>query len=487
MGADAGMRVAIIGGGFGGIAAAVKLEQAGFNDFVIFESSAGPGGTWWDNRYPGCEVDIPSHAYSFSFLRYDWPRTHAKQEELHTYAQHVVDKFGLTSRFRYNTTVESAVWDGASRTYRVRTTDCQELVFDIVISALGLLSNPRYPSWPGLDTFLGATFHTARWDPTVDLEGKRVAIVGTGSTGVQIAPAIAPRVGTLHIFQREPGWIEPKNERDYSRRERWLYRRFPLLEKLDRARIFYRASRKFRAFNASSSAHRKAQSKAIGYIDRTINDPQTRKAVTPDYPYGCKRLVLTSTFYPMLNRSNVELVADAVAEVTATGVIDAKGIERAVDVLILSTGFQASRFLASLKVVGRSGESIQDVWCDQPEAFLGITVPDFPNFFMLYGPNTNGGTSIIAQLERQAEVVVRSLRKLRRSRKQVVDTRPYALSLYNRWIDRQFVKHASVMESGCHNYYHSPTGRNVTQWPRTHPVYYVVTKILPPFGLVYRS
>jgi cation diffusion facilitator CzcD-associated flavoprotein CzcO len=480
------LSVCIIGAGFGGIAAAVKLQRAGFGEFTLFEKSSGPGGTWWDNHYPGCEVDIPSHAYSFSFMRYDWPRTHALREELRDYAAAVVRQFGLQSHIRYDTKVKSATWDGAQKCYVVRTERGDEFTFDVVISALGLLSNPRYPTWPGLDEFQGPVFHTARWDSNVDLRDKRVALVGTGSTAVQIGPAIATKVDKLIIFQREPGWIQAKNERDYTERERARFRRYPLLLKLDRLKIFYAAERRFRAFDVTSSAQAKARAAALTYIEQTIKDPDVRKAVTPTYPFGCKRIVMTSTFYPMLNRDNVDLVPRPVTSVTERSVVDVDGVEHDVDVIILSTGCQPTKFLAGLDVIGIGGRNIHDVWGGQPEAFLGVTVPGFPNFFMLYGPNTNGGTSIIAQLERQAEVLVRSLRHMRRRGKRVVDTRPQALIRYNRWIDKQLTTHASAMESGCHNYYHSATGRNVTQWPRTHSVYYAVTKLLPPFGLLYR-
>jgi cation diffusion facilitator CzcD-associated flavoprotein CzcO len=479
-------KVAIIGAGFGGIAAAVKLQQAGFNDFTIFEKADGPAGTWRFNTYPGCEVDVPSHAYSFSFLKYDWPRTHAHQDELLQYANDVIDQFGLAPHFRYRTAVESAVWSEADKQYTLRTEAGDEFAFDVVISALGLLSNPRYPTWPGLDDFAGRAFHTANWDDSVELAGKRVAIVGTGSTAVQIAPEIAPIVDQLYIFQREPGWIMPKDERDFSKIERARFRRIPGLQKLSRFKIFRTSGNAFKAFDTTTPEHIAARDAALAYIEKTIHDPEVRKAVTPNYPYGCKRIVRTSTFFPILNRSNVELVPKPVVSVTAKGVVDSEGVERPIDVLILSTGFQPTRFLAGLDVVGTGGKSIHAAWNDQPEAFLGITVPGFPNFFMLYGPNTNGATSIIAQLERQAEVVVRALRRMQRTRKRAVDTRPKALTRYSKWIDEQLVKHASAMEANCNNYYHSATGRNVTQWPRTHAVYYAMTKLLPPLGLTYR-
>ncbi|MEO3860324.1 NAD(P)/FAD-dependent oxidoreductase [Acrocarpospora sp. B8E8] len=481
-----GNTVAIIGGGFGGIATAVKLLKAGIEDFTIFEQSPAPGGTWWDNRYPGCEVDIPSHAYSFSFAPRDWPRTHATQPELRDYAESVVEEFGLRPRFRFGVRVESVTWEESAGCYRVRTSDGAEEAYRFVISAVGLLNVPRYPAWPGMDTFEGVSFHTSRWDEEVDLTGKRVAVVGTGSTAVQIVPAIAPQVERLQVFQREPGWVEPKGERAFTPAERARFRRFPALRRLYRFKLFLQSGRRFKAYDLGGSEQRRMRDLCLRYIATAIDDPAVRAAVTPSYPWGCKRPIFASSFYPALNRPNVELVPQAIKEVTPKGVVDDLGVEHEADVLILSTGFQPTRFLSQFTVTGRDGTDIQDFWGDRPRAFLGVTVPGFPNFFILYGPNTNGGFSIIAQLERQAEVAVRAIRTVLRKRVQRVDTHPSALERHVRWVDRQLAKHASAMDAGCHNYYHSPSGANVTQWPRTHFVYYVLCRTQPRSALSYR-
>nr|WP_221375017.1 NAD(P)/FAD-dependent oxidoreductase [Actinoplanes polyasparticus] len=476
------MRVAIIGAGLGGIAAAVKLKKSTSAEFVVFEQSAGVGGTWYDNRYPGCEVDVHSHAYSFSFLRYDWKRTHATQPELLAYAEHVVERFGLTPHLRLNTRVTDLVWEESTSTYTLSTADGDSHEFDVVISALGLLSVPRYPEWPGLETFAGPCFHTSRWEEH-DLTGKSVAVVGTGSTAVQIIPSIAPVAGRVHVFQREPGWIEPKNEREYTERERWTFRNVPLVQRLHRARIFHQGNKRFKGYDVGSRRQRRMREVCERFIAGAIADPRTRAAVTPGYPWGCKRPVLSSTFYPALNRDNVELVPHAVTRVTPTAVVDATGTTRDIDVLILSTGFQPTKFLAGLDVKGRDGRSIHDVWRERASAFLGITVPGFPNFFILYGPNTNGGVSVIAQLERQAEVMVGAVRRMERARHGSVDTSPNATRRFVEWVDRRLATSASAMNSGCHNYYHDPSGHNVTQWPAGHLAYAVATRVLARFGL----
>jgi cation diffusion facilitator CzcD-associated flavoprotein CzcO len=476
------MRVAIIGAGLGGIAAAVKLRKHTSATFVIFEQSAGVGGTWFDNRYPGCEVDIHSHAYSYSFLKYDWPRTHATQPELLAYAEHVVARFGLKPHLRLNTRVTDLAWEESTSTYRLTTAQGDTAEYDVVISALGLLNVPRYPDWPGLDTFAGPCFHTSRWEEH-DLAGKSVAVVGTGSTAVQIVPAIAPAAGRVYVFQRQPGWIEAKHEREFTARERWVYRHVPLAQRLHRARIFHQGNRRFRGYDVNSRRQQRMRALCSDFVASSIVDPAVRKAVTPDYPWGCKRPVISSTFYPSLNRDNVELVPQAVSRVTPTGVVDATGRERKVDVLILSTGFQPTRFLAGVDVKGRDGQSIHDAWRDRASAFLGITVPGFPNFFILYGPNTNGGTSVIAQLERQADVAVAAVRRLERGRKRSIDTSPAAAKWFVEWIDRRMATSASAMNAGCHNYYHDPAGHNVTQWPAGHFTYALATKLVSRLGL----
>jgi len=491
------LRVAIIGAGLGGLAAAVKLRQRTAAEFVIFEQSAGIGGTWRDNRYPGCEVDIHSHAYSYSFLKYEWPRTHATQPELLAYAEHVTKVFGLAAHLRLNTRVTSLTWEESAAHYVLSTGGGERHEFDVVIAAMGLLSVPRYPDWPGLASFSGTCFHTARWEPEHDLNGKTVAVVGTGSTAAQVVPAIAPRVGRLYVYQREPGWIEPKRERAFTARELWLYRHVPLAQRTHRAWLFYQAVRRFKGFDVRSEQQRQLRAACVAFINRSIADPAVREAVTPRYPWGCKRVVLASTFYEAFNRPNVELVPHEVTRATPTGLVDATGAERQVDVLILSTGFQPTSFLAGLEVKGRDGRGIHEAWQGRPSAFLGITVAGFPNFFILYGPNTNGGGSIIHQLERQAEVAANAVRRLERGTVlgrwglgrpvRSVDTKPEAQRRWVGWIDRRLATAASAMDSGCHNYYHVVGGANVTQWPGTHIGYAAATRLLARFGLEGRA
>jgi cation diffusion facilitator CzcD-associated flavoprotein CzcO len=489
--ASRNLRVAIIGAGFGGIAAAVNLRKRTAADFVIFEQAASVGGTWWHNRYPGCEVDVHSHAYSFSFVKYDWPRSHATQPELLQYARDVVDRYGLAPHLRLNTRVTHIRWLDARARYEVRSVavdsadsqPAQTELFDVVISAVGLLSVPRIPDWPGLADFGGAAFHTAEWRPEQDLTGQRVAVVGTGSTAAQLVPVLAEQAARLYVFQREPGWIEPKAVKSFSPAERWVYRSVPGAQRAHRAWLFYKAMQRGKAFDLSSRRQAQRRATCLEFIRTAIADESVRRYVTPRYPWGCKRVVLASGYYEALNRQNVELVPHAVTAVSQAGIVDATGAERAIDVIVLSTGFQPTTFLATLDVRGVHGVSLRDAWRSRTAAFLGITVPGFPNFFILYGPNTNGAGSIIAQLERQAEFAARVVAGLQRGRWQFVDTDRTAQRRYVAWIDRQLAAHASAMNSGCTNYYHDEHGANITQWPASHLKYLLVVRLLGRRGL----
>jgi cation diffusion facilitator CzcD-associated flavoprotein CzcO len=479
------LSVAIIGGGFGGIATAVMLKRAGFEDFTVFEQLDGPGGTWRRNTYPGCEVDLHVHLYSFSFTTFDWTSTHAQQPELLRYAEHVVDEAGIRPHFRYSTCVESVIWNEDSETYTVRTADGDQRDFNVVVSCMGFLDDPKYPEWPGLDTFEGTSFHTQHWNHDHDLTGKRVAIVGTGSTACQVVPAIAPDVEHLYVFQRQPGWVMPKGERPFTEQERARHRKRPMLQTIEHYKLMLKSSfsRLVTAYDANSDAQKELRAMCEKFIESQIADPGLRNAVTPDFPWGCKRPVFATTYYAALTRDNVTLVPHSVTEANTSGVVDDEGVGYDVDTLIFSTGFKTTEYLAGLDVIGPGGVRLHDAWRDRPQAFLGINVAGFPNFFILYGPNTNGG-SIINQLECQAKVLVGALKRMRRSGARTVGVSRSTMERYVRWIDKQLAAHYSATDrSNCHNYYYTSAGRNVTQWPGTMLKYYVLTRILPRLAL----
>lgn len=473
-------RVVVVGAGFGGIAAGVKLRQAGVRTFTIYESSLGIGGTWWDNTYPGAEVDVGSHLYSYSFKSYDWTRTHAQQPELQKYLEETVDEYGLRPHLELGVEVKSARWDDDRHTWTVTLGDGRVDECHVLISGVGFLNVPRYPNWPGLADFTGPKFHTARWEHEHDLRGKTVAIVGTGSTASQIVPAIQPEVGHLYVFQREPGWVLPKGERDFDADERkkfsnrWQRRR-------ERLRLKWLMEKNIwggKIFRPDSEANAARTQVCLDYIERTFADrPDLKEAVTPTYPYPGKRPIFATTFYPALKEPNVELVPRSVVSVTPTGIVDVDGVEREIDVLVMATGFQPANYLARLEVVGRTGRTLQQYWHGEPHAFLGITVPEFPNFFMLYGPGTNGG-EIVTMLESQSEFAVRVVKRMQRERVTAVEVRPIADRLWNRWLQAKMRGTSWTMSN---NYFKAETGKIVTQWPSGCTVYRALTKV---FGRV---
>jgi cation diffusion facilitator CzcD-associated flavoprotein CzcO len=475
--------VAIIGAGLGGIAVAVGLKRAGIDTFTIFEKASGPGGVWYHNSYPGCEVDVPSRAYSFSFMPYDWSGTYAKQPELRQYAEDVVDRFSLAAHVRYDTEIVHAMWNERTGCYTLTTASGDTHEAEVCISAVGLLSNPKLSDWPGLDTFEGPVFHTAEFDDTVDLEGKTVALVGTGSSAAQIGPAIAASVGELLIYQREPGHVLPKRGVTYDDATRARYRRFPILQRVERAIELFRGVKAFRATDPANPEHERVEQYFRRRLERVVEDPATRAALTPGYPYGCKRPIFANGYYEMFNRSNVELVPHAVTSVTPTGLVDATGRERQVDVVILATGFHVADFLSTLQVRGEGDQWLADYWGQEPWAFLGLTVPGFPNFAMMYGPNTNGVPSIISYHEVAADAVVGLVKRLRRSNSSAFRTRRDMARRVDDWTQKQLAKRRKVAFAGCHNYNLAPTGRNVSQWPLSHYVYGLLVKMTVPLGV----
>ncbi|MGH2849177.1 MAG: flavin-containing monooxygenase, partial [Solirubrobacteraceae bacterium] len=327
-------------------------------------------------------------------------------------------------------------------------------------------------------------FHTARWEHGHDLAGRRIAFVGTGSTGAQVVPKLAEIAGHLYVYQRQPGWLLPKREREFTERERRRYARSGTVRAMARLGRFRDAGRLISALTIGTDDHERLKREALEYLRGTIQDPELRRALTPDYPFACKRIVLSRTYLPALSLPNVTLVPHAVERITRDGVVSADGVERAADVLVMGTGFTASSFLADLRVKGAGGRDLHETWGDEPRALAGTTVPGFPNFFILYGPNTNGGGSIIYQLERGAEVAVRAAKRLRRTGARAIDTSPAALCLYVRWIDRAVSRRLDAMSSGlCNNYFRAPSGRDVVSWPYSHLAFHATTRIVPRLAM----
>jgi cation diffusion facilitator CzcD-associated flavoprotein CzcO len=483
-------RVAVIGAGVSGIATAVKLKQAGYENFTVFERHSGPGGTWFANTYPGCAVDVPSHAYSFSFMPYDWKRTHADQSENLQYLRDTIMHFNLWEKFQFNTTVKQAIWDDQRCVYTLYFDSGEDAEFDIVVSCVGLLSNPNYPAWPGLESFKGPRFHTSQWDHGLDLSGKKVAVVGTGSTAAQLVPALSQIAGQVVLFQRSPGWVLRKDVREFTPEERARFRKRVINQKIARLKIFrVRESPQFvKGIRvAESPVNRELREECEAFIKSTINDPEVQRLVTPDTPVGCKRPILDSDFYPSLNNDNVTLVPHEVESVTERGIVDATGAHHDVDVIVMATGFTAARFLASLEVQGSNKRSIQEIWGLSPRALCGMTVPGIPNFFMLYGPNTNGAVSIMATSTRQAVAVVDCIKRMERRNCRKFDTKPAALKKWIDYVDEGNRKRTASHLTYCTNYYHSPEGQNVTQFPGIYAIFALFQKFTFPRGIEFSN
>lgn len=462
-------RVAIIGAGFGGLGAAVALRRAGIDDLVIIEGDDGVGGTWRRNTYPGAACDIQSHLYSFSFApNKSWSRTYARQPEILAYLESVTDDFDLRRHLMLGTRVRSVRWTGAAWDCRLdRAGSTTALTVDVVVCAVGLFGAPRLPDIAGLTDFTGALMHTARWDHRVDLAGKRVAVIGTGASGVQAVPELAKVADRVSVFQRTPPWMVPKDDRPYSAAELARFRRDPFAARRTRWQIW-----KFQHDNTATFADDPVVTTrtqvATSFLERTVADERLRRALTPAYPFRCKRVLLGDEFYRALQQANVELITDPIERIEESSVRTATGRAVDADVIVLATGFETSRYLSGIDVIGRGGRRLHERWGDDPSAYLGVAVSGFPNFFMLYGPNTNqGGNSIVYILQAGARLVASAVSRVARSGG-YVDVRPEAEKLYNERLSADLER---TIWTRCDSYFRSPTGRIVTQWPYTELEY----------------
>lgn len=479
--ADSGPSIAIIGAGFGGIGLGVRLRQAGLERFTIYDRAKGIGGTWWHNTYPGAEVDTPSVLYSFSFAPWNWSRTHVRQPEFQEYIENVVDRFGVRPHIRLGVDIRRVEWSDDLQMWELFSAEGLVGRANMVVSAVGMLSDPKLPDFPGTELFRGGKFHTAEWDHAQNLAGKRVAVVGSGSTGVQVVPALAGIAEHVLMFQREPGWVVPKGDRNFTGIEREAMNS-PLAQRIVRTLITLSregATIGGKVFRPGTQQNVAGEKVARAHIKAQLaSRPDLMEAVTPSHAYMSKRPVVTDTFYPTLLREDVTLIPKAVSRVTEHGIVDADGTEHAVDAIVYSTGFRV-QYLSSLKVHGRGGTELHDFWGADARAFLGMMVPSFPNFFMMYGPNTNAG-SIITNLELQARYIVAAIKHMKKGRAANIEVRPGAFEAFDRWLMKRMQGTAFAYE---HNYYKSETGRVQTQWPDSVYLYGALTKILRGAGV----
>ena len=460
-------RIAIIGAGPGGLCMAARLAQEGFDDYVVLEKAGGVGGTWYHNRYPGCACDIPSHLYSFSFeIKRDWSRPYAPQPEILEYMEHVARKFGVLPHCRFGCAVRSATWSEERAAWRLALDSGETVEAEIVISAIGMFNELVRPDIPGLDSFAGTSFHSARWRWDHDLTGRRVAVIGSAASAVQFVPEIVKQAAQVYMFQRTANWVIPKLDTPYTDAELERFRTDPDAALAVRNEIFAQVDGGMTFSDPEACA--KVEAAGLAAID-VVGDPELRRKLRPDHPWGCKRPLVSNDYYAAFNRANLELVTDPIARIEPDAVVTSDGRARRADTLILATGFSATRYLAAIEVIGRGGRRIEDAWSDGARAYLGVTTAGFPNLFMLYGPNTNNG-SILAMIECQVEYALRQIERIARDDLAWLDVRSEPMERYNDEIQRA-IAGVRVWQAGCTGYYRTPSGRVVTQWPHSMTEY----------------
>ena len=453
--------IVIVGAGPSGICTAIKLREAGIEDFVLLERSSAPGGTWQNNRYPGLACDVPSHLYSFTFeQKRDWTREFSFQPEIRDYMQGIVAKHGLERAIRLNAEVRRARWDDRASEWTFTLADGSTVVGDVFVSALGMFNEIVWPDIDGLRSFAGETLHTASWPEGKSLAGKRVAVVGTAASATQMIPVIAPEVSQLYVYQRTANWVFPKPDKDYSESEIAEARANPEVGLAVRKK--YHDLWETLVLFDDPKLMAEWKKGALENLAQ-VKDPETRRKLEPQLPAGSQRPLLSNEFYPTFNRPNVELVTEPIERIAPRGVMTNDGKLREIDVLVLATGYAANKFLSVIEVSGRDGLRLADAWEGGPIAYRGITTAGFPNLFMLYGPNTNNG-SILFMIERQADYIVQKIRLLRDQRLAWIDVRGEAMAAYNAWLQAEMAKVEAWRTVGSH-YYRAASGRIVTQWP----------------------
>ena len=473
-------RIVIVGSGFSGICLGIQLKLAGIHSFTILEKADRLGGTWRENTYPGAACDVPSISYCFSFeQKTDWSRLWSPHDEILAYMEHCADKYGVTPHIQFGTSLESARFDAESGEWLIHTSRAgatgEDIRADVLVSGVGQLNRPIVPEIPGLDSFEGESWHSAQWNHDYDLTGKTVAVVGNAASAIQFIPEIAKRVGRLFVFQRSANWMVPKGDRDYTEAEKRRFARFPWLARLYRWKTWAQYELMFPVFRQNRSRAAAMTKVSLDDMKSHIADPELRKALTPDYPIGGKRILFADDYYPALTRDNVELVTSPIERVTADGVVTRDGKSRRVDALVLATGFDSTSFLSPMKIEGLKGRSLRDDWKDEPVAYLGMTVSGFPNFFMMYGPNTNlGHNSIIFMIECQANYIVAAIKEMFEEQIGTIDLRPEVMKAYNEKIQQELA--GSVWATTDRSWYKNEAGRITNNWSGSTIRYWWLTR-----------
>jgi cation diffusion facilitator CzcD-associated flavoprotein CzcO len=456
--------VVIVGAGFGGIAAAIELRRHGIRDVTILERAPDLGGTWFYNSYPGAACDVPSHLYSFSYAqRRDWSRLCSPQAEIHSYIHEVARAHQIDGLLRTDCEVTDCTWDAEQCRWRVHTAAGEVYEADSLVLATGQLNQPSVPRLDGAESFAGHSFHSARWDHDYPLEGKRVAVLGTGASAVQFVPEIARRVERLTVFQRTGNWFMPRQNRRYNAPVRRVIERVPGLQALRRGLVFEYTESLTLAIRHPETIGRLAASRSAAFMRSQLTDPETREKAWPDYTFGCKRILFSSHYLPALQRPNVELVTDAVAGLEPAGIRTAAGELHELDCVIWATGFKTTDFMLPMRVLGEHGVELRERWTGGAHAHLGMCVPGFPNMFLMYGPNTNtSGGSIIVYLEAQASYLRQALELLGERGASAIAVRPEVEAASDRELQARF---AGTAWTRCDSWYRDEQGRIVTNWP----------------------
>lgn len=458
--------VAIVGTGFSGLGAAIRLKEAGFHDVVLFERADDVGGVWRDNAYPGAACDVESHLYSFSFAPNPaWSHTFSRQPEILAYLRTCAQRFGITPHIRFRDAVRDARWDEARQRW-VLTTEKGTFTADFLLPAVGALSDPMIPEIPGLKKFAGKVFHSAQWDHSYELKGKKVAVIGTGASAVQFIPEIQPKLEKLTLFQRTPAWVLPRWDARFSERKKALYAKLPFLQRLARNSIYLRRELFVLGFR-SPNRMRLVERFARHYLRSVVRDRALRKKLTPDFRIGCKRILVTADYLPALTQPNVEVVTDSIREVREHAIVTKDGATHEVDAIIFGTGFHVLDLPFADHVHGKDGMSLNHAWRGSPSAYLGTTVSGFPNLFFLMGPGTGlGHTSVILMLESQLQILIGALQHMRDQKLDVIEPRQQVQTDYFEWLQNE-AQGTVWTAGGCSSWYLDPNGKLTSLWPHS--------------------
>ncbi len=470
--------IVIIGTGFGGLGMAIQLKKAGIESFTILEKADSVGGTWRDNTYPGAACDVQSHLYSFSFEpKSDWTRKFGLQPEIRSYLENCAAKYRLKDHIQFNQEVESAEFNKSAGEWMIKTRAGDTLTAKLLISATGQLNQPAYPRIEGIEQFKGKVFHSARWDHDYDLSGRSVAVIGTGASAIQFVPQIVPKVKQLKLFQRSGAWVIPKPDRPFTGFEQWLFEAVPAADRAYRSLIYWRNESRALAFTRFGFLLNAFKWQAKRIARQTIKDPAKRRKIIPDYPVGCKRLLISNDWYQAINQDHLDVVTDDLDHVEENAIVTRDGTRHEVDTIIYGTGFKATDFLAPMKIKGLNGLDLNEAWRDGAEAYKGMCVSGFPNLFILYGPNTNlAHSSIVFMLESQIRYVMQCVRMLLDPGLHYMNVKADLQNEYSERIQEKLK--TSVWEAGCTSWYKTASGKNTNNWPGFTFSYRLITGAL---------